>query len=225
MKNLYVLLFFCTLFFSTTLVGQSISEENRTMSMGMNNGFTLEAEGLESKDLEGVIKNFLKEFKGRRNTKFDRRKKEFFIDDASITDVSANTVDVYVGYRQTGNLQHEVTFWFDLGGAYLSSDDHVEATKYVREEMLPDLNGAVYDEMVAIELSSEEDQLKTMKKDYDKLAKEQKKLEDLIEECKMKIEQAEQDLVSNISAQEEMVKTIEEQQTVVDAVKKKLRKS
>ncbi|NRB62061.1 MAG: hypothetical protein HRU40_03345 [Saprospiraceae bacterium] len=225
MRNLYLLFFFCTFFFATTLEGQSISEENRSMSMGMNNGFTLETEGLEGKELEGVIKDFLKQFKGRKAVKFDRRNKEFFIDDASIKDISTNTVDIYAGYRQTGNLQHEVTFWFDLGGAYLSSDDHVEATKYVREEMLPDLNDAVYDEMIAIELSSEESRLKTMNKDYDKLAKEQKKLEDLIEECKMKIEQAEQDLVTNISAQEEMVKTIEEQQTVVDAVKKKLRKN
>lgn len=225
MRNLFALLSFLMLLLSSSAQAQTVVEDARAMSQGTNNGFTLLAEGLEEGDLENVLKNFLKDVKSRKSPKYDRRNQEFFVDDAEWKALSANTVDVYVGHRQTGNLQHEVTFWFDLGGAYLSSEDHGDAAAYVREEMMPELHLAVYNEMVALELQKEEDQLKAMNKDYDKLAKEKKKLEDLIEECKQKIEQAEKDLKDNAAAQAEMMKNIEGQQTVIEEVKKKMKKN
>jgi hypothetical protein len=194
------------------------------MSQGNENAFTLSTRGLETKELEDVLKDFLKDYKGRRNPKYDRRSAEFFVDDAEIEGASPNTIDVYARINQTGKMSQEIVVWFDLGGAYLSSSAHRDAADYLRTEWFPELDNRIYTHMVEIELDAEEDKLKDFNKEHDDLMKDQKKLEKDIADYQEKIKQAEKDLEQNAKQQEEMLKVIKEQQSAVEAVKKKLKK-
>jgi len=194
------------------------------MSQGNENAFILSTEGLETKELEDVLKDFLKDYKGRKNPKYDRRSAEYFVDDAEIEGASGNTIDLYARINQTGNMSQEVAVWFDLGGAYLSSSAHRDAADYLRTEWFPELDNRIYTRMVEIELDAEEDKLKEFNKEHDSLMKDQKKLEGDIVDYQEKIKQAEKDLEQNAQKQDEILKVIAEQQAAVEAVKKKLKK-
>ena len=191
------------------------------MTQGTHNAFIYSVEGLEEKETEDVLKNYLKDFKSHRNPKYSRRDKEFFVDDMEITALSANTVDVYAHIESRDDLRHDIIVWFDLGGAYLNSQDHAEAARYLEDSWFPALGQMIYNRTVELELEAEEDKLKDLNKDFDRLQKEQRKLEDLIEDYKEKIKEAEQDLKDNAAAQQEIEKVIKEQQEVVKSVEKK----
>ncbi len=224
MKTTFSLLIVFLAFLIAPAHAQTVDEGTATMSQGNENAFTLSTQGLETKDLEDVLKDFLKDYKGRKNPKYDRRSAEYFVDDAEIEGASANTIDIYARVNQTGNMSQEILVWFDLGGAYLSSADHRDAAEYLRTEWFPELDNRIYTRMVEIELDTEEDKLKDFNKEHDDLMKDQKKLENDIADYQDKIKQAEKDLEQNARQQEEILKVIAEQQAAVEAVKKKLKK-
>ena len=217
LQTILLILFFAPF----VLTAQSPDESNRAMTQGTHNAFMYAVEGLEDKEMEDVLKNYLKDFKSRRNPKYSRRDNEFFVDDMELNAVSSNTIDVYAQIESRGDLKHDIIVWFDMGGAYLNSQDHAEAARYLEETWFPGLSTMSYNRMVEIELEAEEDKLKDLNKDFDRLQREQKKLEDDIEDYKQKVKKAEQDLKDNIAAQQEMEKVIKEQQEVVKSVGKK----
>lgn len=223
MKTLFSLLIVSLFFLSLPAQAQNVDEGKAAMSQGSANAFTLTTQGLETKELEDVLKDFLKDYKGRKNPKYDRRSAEYFVDDAEMEGASGNSIDVYARINQTGNMSQEIVVWFDMGGAYLSSADHRDAADYLRTEWFPELSNRIYSRMVELELDAEEDKLKDFNKEHDDLMKDQKKLEKDIADYQEKMKQAEKDLEQNAKQQEEILKVIKEQQAAVEAVKKKLK--
>lgn len=201
---------------------KSIKEVKKGMSQGVKEAFTVDIVNLDDKEVEKVLMDYLKEFKGKKNPKLDRKTDEFLTDDAEIPSLSSNTIDIYTTIDGKGD-NSTVTFWFDLGGAFLSEDNHPEKMEAL-SEWLYSFGRQTRLRTVELELEAQEKLLKDMNKDYDKLVKEQEKLQDTIKKAEETIKQAEKDLESNAAEQENSKDGIMEQQKVIEKIKDKLKK-
>lgn len=199
-----------------------INEVKKGMSMGVKEAFTVDVSNLSSKETEKVLMSYLKDVKGKKGPKRDRKTKEILVDDAELKTISGNTVDIYATLDGKGD-NSTVTFWFDLGGAFLSQDAHPDKMEAV-SEWLYNFSKAARLRTVELELEAEEDQLKELNKAYDKLQKEQEKLEDAIRKAEETIANAKADLKSNANAQNNSKQSIAEQERMIQEVKNKLKK-
>ncbi len=204
------------------LAGQKMQIGVKSMSQGPQPAYSLTIADLSDKEVEDLWMDYLKEFKTKPNPNYDRKLKEYFADDLSIPSISANTIDVY-SVLEGGKTATELTVWFDLGGAFLSQQDHGEKISAVSEWM----DGFVQTTLVRkveLELDAEEAVLKDLDKEYDRLMKEQEKLEKLIKDCEEQIAKAKSELKDNASAQAEKMKLLEDQKRVVEEVKARLKR-
>ncbi|GAB5551260.1 MAG: hypothetical protein Sapg2KO_08510 [Saprospiraceae bacterium] len=199
-----------------------INEVRKGMSMGVKEAFTVDVSNLSTKETEKVLMSYLKDVKGKKGPKKDRKTKEILVDNAEMKAISGNTVDIYATMDGKGD-NSTVTFWFDLGGAFLSQDAHPDKMEAV-SEWLYNFSKAARLRTVELELEAEEDQLKALNKAYDKLQKEQEKLEDTIKKAEETIANAKADLKSNANAQDNSKQSISEQERVIQDVKEKLKK-
>ncbi|MCB0681453.1 MAG: hypothetical protein KDC32_11125, partial [Saprospiraceae bacterium] len=142
-------------------------------------------------------------------------------DDADIPGIGAgNTVDVYSLTERSGNGVRQVV-WFDLGGAFLSSQMHGD--RYVEgEKFMMRFGLYVTKEMIQIELKEEEKRMKDLESDLKKLQRDNEKLHEDIADYERRIEEAKAGIEQNLLDQKAREKDIESQQNVIEEVKKKL---
>ena len=222
MKNYLLLL--TILFFSVSVFAQKTrpNEVRKGMILGVKEAFTIDIQNLDDKEVEKLLMDYLKGFKGRKAPKKDRKSGEIFTDDAEIPAFSTNTIDIYATVEGKGD-NPTVVFWFDLGGAFLSEDAHPEKMEAL-SEWLYAFGRQTRARTIELELEVEEDRLKDFNKDFDKLLKEQEKLEDTIEKAKQMIAEAEDGLKENTKEQENSQATILEQKRLIDKIKDRLKK-
>ena len=209
-----ILFFLCTLLTTAIFAQVQISEEEKTMSAGINNGFTLELPSDDTKSNMDLWKKLMKKYKGK--TKYNKKTGEIFTDNASIPDMSDNDVDVYAVIN--GN---QITVWYDLGGAYLNSFDHNDkypAAQFIFEKYYNDVAKL----MAENDLKLKEKQAKELAKELRKLEKENQKYHDTIEKAKKMIAEAEAKIEQNLSAQETKKTEIENQAILVEEAKNHL---
>lgn len=218
------LLLLTILFFSVSAFAQKTkpNEVRKGMSLGVKEAFTVDIQNLDDKEVENLLIDYLKEYKGRKGPKRDRKSGEIFTDDAEIPAFSTNTIDIYAMIEGKGN-NSTVVFWFDLGGAFLSEDAHPEKMEAL-SEWLYEFGRQTRARTIELELEAEEDRLKDLNKDFDKLLKEQEKLEDTIEKAQQMIKDAEQGLKENAKEQDNSQATILEQKRLIDKIKDRLKK-
>ena len=196
-----------------------VSESKEGMSQGVKNALHIMLPNTTEKLVEDVWKDYMKEYKAK--PKYDRKAKEHFSDDAEITSIGgSNTVDVYARIEErSGDV--DFTLWFDLGGAYLNSDEH--SAKYREaEEFLMEFALKVARTKTNEELEEEEKLLKGLESDLNRLERENERFHKEIEKAKERIAQAERDIETNLQEQEKMRKMVQEQTKKVTEVKKKL---
>jgi len=196
-----------------------VTEGTGTMSQGSNNGLTISLKGTQSKVVNAAWMKFIKSYKGK--TKMNKKSAELFSDNATIKGMSSNTVDVYSKTAQIGD-NVELSVWFDLGGAYVSSATHPEA--YVLgEKMLTDFSQTVSTAAIEEEIKMEENVMGKMEDDMKSLLKEKLNLEEEIAKCEAKISEAKAKIESNTAAQIEQQKVMDAQKEKVKMVKDKLK--
>ena len=222
MKNFSLLLLSLSMVITLSAQRNGINEVRKGMSMGVKEAFTVDVSSLTAKETEKVLMDYLKDVKAKKGPKKDRKTKEIMVDDANLKNVSTNTVDIYATMDARGD-NSTVTFWFDLGGAFLSQENHPEKMEAI-SEWLYDFSKAARVRTVELDLEAEENRLKEMNKEFDKLQKEQSKLEDEIIKAEETIARAKEDLRSNASQQDNSKQAIAEQERVIDQVKDKLKK-
>lgn len=222
MKQFLLFVLCLSLFTGAFAQRNSIKEVRKGMSLGVKEAFTVDIENLNNKEVEKVLMNYLKDFKGKKNPKMDRKTDEILTDDAEIPGLSTNTIDVYASLEGKGD-NSTVTFWFDLGGAFLSEDNHPEKMEALSEWLYAfGLKTRV--RTIELELEEEEKRLKEFNKNFDKLVKEQEKLEATIRKAEEAIKNAQKDLENNAADQENSREIILEQQKMIEKVKDKLKK-
>ncbi|MEM1122734.1 MAG: hypothetical protein AAGJ18_19980, partial [Bacteroidota bacterium] len=138
---------------------------------------------------------------------------EIFTDNADIPAMSRNTVDVYALIEERGP-DAELIVWFDLGGAFLSSEMHTTRYPYA-ENLLRNMSLKVSEVAMEEALAAQEQQLKSLAEKLNDLRTEKgeitneiMKYVDKITEAKNKIESVDAQLKStqqNYSAQEKAV--------------------
>ncbi len=227
MKTLMITLF--VLMTSTISWGQiesTIKEETKANSKGSFNALVMDLPGTTEKNVVKAWSKFMKKFKGK--TKFDRKTNETTCDDATIKDMSDNTVDIIAKVEARGTDGTAITVWFNLGASYLSSKDYSDRYP-AGEKMLKDFANAVSADMIEEELKAAEKLLKELEDKLKKLEKDQAQRKKDIEDYKatiVKMEEniktAEEDIKTNEKDQEETTLTIEEQKKVVEDIQKRL---
>ncbi len=205
--------------FCSTLSAQ-ISEEDRSMSQGVKNGFVLEIPNTNTKVVEKVWKKYVKQYSGK--TKKDRKSDEWFTDNAIARDIAGglNAMDIYASIEDSGDGVRFTT-WYDLGGAYLNSYEHGEQVDEA-QKMLMVFAIEVAKEMTRIELEQEEKRLKDLDNTLKKLVRAKEGYEKEIEAAKERIAKAEANIETNIKDQENTHDQIEAQKEVIKEVEEKL---
>lgn len=208
------------LLFSASLFAQT-SVERKTMSEGIYEATVIQIPGLDKKVVGDLWETFLKDFYGVR-TKYNRKTKEYFSDDADIAAVGlGNTVDIYASVEDKGDGS-ELSVWYDLGGAYMSvrehSERHLEA-----EKILLRFGLEAAKEQVRLEIKAQEKDLDGLQGDLKKLENDKDRLEREIEKAQEAIARAEKGLEENAQQQENKNAEIKAQEELIDTTKRKLK--
>ena len=195
-KGLQLIILF--LISTVTLSLAQVSEEEKAMSMGINNAIIVEIPETNEKMAEKVWKDFMKEYgKTKRNRKSD----EWTTEDASISAFNdSEPVNIYAQI-QGGDDYVELAMWVPLTEGFLSSSSHPEAYR-AAEKMLNDYALEVKIETVKEELEEEEKTLSKLERDLKKLKKDNEDYHETIRDSERAIEKAEKDLVQNKEDQE-----------------------
>lgn len=197
----------------------TVKEEVRSNSKGAFACLVMECPATSSDKVKDVWDQFVKEFKGK--TKNDSKNKEIFTDDATIKEMSENSVDIYAKIEDKGDKGSEISVWFNLGATYVSQKEfpkQFEVANRIMEKFSKKLSA----DLLADQLKEEEKSLKKMEDDLKDLEKDEKKAKKDIEDAKEQIKKAEE----NIKKSEEEIKTkVEEQgkkKAEIDTQKKKV---
>ncbi len=197
-----------------------VVERSAEMSKGVRNALVLEIPGVNEDLVSDLWKDYMKDFY-REKPKWQRRDKEWLSDDADIAGIGrGNTVDVYAKTEQKDDNAF-IYLWIDMGGAFLSAREHGE--EYTEaEKLLTRFGLEVARAKVKIELEEQENMLKDLNRDLERLATDKERYEREIQRAKETIAKAEKDIEDNIQAQEEMAARIKAQEGVIKSVQKRL---
>jgi hypothetical protein len=217
MKNHYLIL--VILLALPLLVSAQVSEQERSMSKGVNNALVIEIPMADPGMIEKLWKKYMKDYDGK--TKKVKGEPEWLSDDADIPGIgSGNTMDVYSKIAESGE-DVELIVWFDLGGAFLDSDLHPD--NYLEgEKFLMRFSLFVEKEKTKLELEAEEKELKNMEKELKDLERNKERYFEIIADAERRIEEAKADIEQNEKDQEAQKKVIEDQLEVIKKVQKKL---
>jgi hypothetical protein len=205
---------------SVTFLQAQIKEQSVRMSQGNNNALVLEIPNVKEKMANDLWKEYLKDFY-KAKPKWNRKTSEWFSDDADIKAIGlGNTVDIYTTIVEKGE-DVTVNLWIDLGGAYLSSEQHKDRYKEA-EKMLMRFGLEVAREKVKLELDAEKDALKELTKEMERLKTANDRYHKEIERAQAAIKQAEKDIENNVKEQKDMEQSIAEQEKAIKAVEKRL---
>lgn len=203
-----------------------IKEETKANSKGTYNCLVMELPGTSSKEVGKAWTKFIKKYKGK--TKYDRRANEYITEDATLKEMSDNTVDIIAKIEERGQEGSVISVWYNLGVSYLSSKDYSERYP-AGEKLLKDFAKSVSTDMIEAELKEAEKLLKDKESDLAKLEKEEKQRTKDIEDYKNTIKKMEQNIVEaendvkeSKEGQGKAKVEIEDQKKVVDEIKQRL---
>lgn len=191
----------------------NIEESAKFMSKGENAAFIINLEGISKKDAENEWKNFTKSLKEK--AKQDRKSKEWLSDDAKISRISDNTIDIYADINSEQSESSSVAVWFDLGGAFINSVTHTEQANEAKK-VLQNFIIEVYQHQAEDFLKAEEKTLGGFEKDLKKLEKDKKDYLKKIEDAKATIAKMEKNIEVNENDQKNKVEEIGAQKQAVN---------
>ncbi|HUM51610.1 MAG TPA: hypothetical protein PK431_07320 [Chitinophagales bacterium] len=218
-KKLTVLAIVVIAFYSnataqTTFV---VNEVRQFMSKGEQNGFEVILNGTKPDDAKDALEKWAKKFKGKVES--SKKNPEIFIDNATISTVSANTVDIYAMIVPI-DKGSKITVFVDLGGAFISSAAY--GSQYSgMEAALKKLAKDCAINAVEDQIKSEEKVLKSLNGDLKDLTKDKADYIKDIEKAKKLIQEKEAAIQKNDADQSAKQQQISIQQQIIETVKTK----
>lgn len=204
----------------STIQAQTVfttNEVRQIMSRGEQNGIEIVLNGASMNDAKDALKKLSKKIGAKMIS--EKKSPEILLDNAQISTVSANTVDIYAIITPV-DKGSKVTFFTDLGGAFITS--YAYGTQYAAmESIIKDFAQSVALNNVSDQLKSEEKSLKTMDKELKSLRKDKEKVLKEIEKAKAKIVELEQTVVKNDTDQAAKQQQISLQQQIIETIKTK----
>jgi len=193
----------------------NVKEGERLMSKGQKNSYSIIIDGFSKKDIDKAWGKYIKDHDTK--SKWDKKTKIYFADNAKIETISDNTIDVYNQLIESGSST-ELIVWFDLGGGYLSSYSHPE--KAIQgEKFLTDFALQMEKKRVDQYREKQEDMLGDLQGDLKDLKKDNEDLVDDIADYEKKIEEARKKIAENEANQATKEVEIKTQEGVVNQVK------
>jgi len=210
----------CLLFLAGTVQAQNFSEAKRSMSQGEQPSFLIDLQIGNTDVVEDLWQDYLKDFDARKPKQ--NRSGEYFADNAEIESISNNTIDVFATIEGKGKAEGVLlTVWFNLGGAYLSSEQHPERMEAARI-WLQGFETLVLRSYAEEALEAEEDQLDDMEDELKDLRKEREDAEEEVEDLREALEEAKALEEQKAQAVEAKAEEVELQREVVKRSKKKV---
>ena len=192
-----------------------VKKMDRLMSKGQKNCYSVTIDGVSKKEIEKSWGKYVKDHGAK--PKWDKKKNEYFADNAKISSVSDNTIDVYSQLIESDN-RVELIVWMDLGGSFLSNQDHAEQSVH-GEAFVLGFATNMERKRVDTFRKKQEDTLGDMQDDLKDMEKDKSKLEKSIEEYQKKIEEAKMKIEENVVNQGKKAEEIKKQEIYVNKVK------
>lgn len=198
-----------------------VNEIRQYMSKGEQNGFEIILNDVSKDKFSDAIEAKMKKYKGKITS--SKKSPEVFVDNAIISSVSPNPVDVYYYLTPVGATGVKCIAYVDLGGiggTFVSSAGHAQAFAAMENEIrtiAKESTIATIDDQIKLEEKNQkklEEEFKNLQKDKENYIKE-------IEKAKALITQREADIAKNEQDQATKSQQIEIQKQIVDTVKQK----
>ena len=193
------------------------NEVRQYMSKGEQNGIEIILKGSNVATAKYGLKKLSKKYDAKVVS--EKKSPEILLDNALIPTVSANTVDIYAMVIPVDNGA-KVTFFTDLGGAFVSSA--VYGSQYAAmEAVMKEFAQSQALVSVGEQLKTEQSSLKSLQKELKSLQKEKEKKLKELEKAKNLITTLEQDITKNDTNQAAKQQQISLQEQIIDTVKTK----
>ncbi|HMQ08202.1 MAG TPA: hypothetical protein PKC30_12940 [Saprospiraceae bacterium] len=214
MKNSKLcILLIVSCFFSFILNAQELVEQKVVMSKGANIGFYQELHGATKKDAEKLWRDHLKSFTKKINSK----KGEFTTEGAVVPLINGTSALSLIARFDEGIKMTTIFLWVDLGGVYLNSEDHPTQHTGLQRFMTEYYNN-VQKEVFLNMLKDEENNLKSLERDLDRLEKRNEGLHKDIRDSREKIKAAELSIEQNLKDQDDAKEKIRKQKQKIEKV-------
>ncbi len=188
-------------------VKATMKEEMRSNSKGSFSCIVMDFPATSYDKVKDSWNSFIKEYKGK--TDYTKKDKEFFTDDASIKDMSENTVDIYARLTDREDKGSEFAVWFNLGVNYLSQKDFPKQYD-VAQKLLEKFSKKLSADVLEDQLKEEEKKMKKIEDELKDFEKEESKRKSDIEDYKATIKKMEDNIKK---AEDDIKKAIENQGT------------
>lgn len=212
-----------TLFFSIAATlpalaqGNLVTEVDKTMSFGNRPGFSISFPNTDSRLVDDVWTDFVK---NTFNGKLKKGKKgEKSAAGLRSTSVSAGDFTVYSVVEKIGDGA-QLNVWFDVGTFFLNRRDDAVRTNDTKE-LLQRFYYDVRRAAVGQEVKAEEDKMKNLENKQKKLQRDNENLNRDIENYKARLKKAQDDLVQNQKDQETTLIDIDKQRRAVEEARQR----
>lgn len=192
-----------------------VTESEKAMYKGTHPALSMTFEGISVDAAAEEWKQFMKDYKGK--TKEDKKGKVWFTDDAKMEKVSENTIDLYAGFAEVPGGA-VVSVWFDLGGAYLSSNLDQNRTNEGKKVMQK-YGHAISKRLAKEQWEMQEKHLSMLEKDLKKMENEQSDLQKKIDDLKEELMDLEAQAQQKLAEQQSQKNAMKAQEKVIEAAK------
>ncbi|CAH1001482.1 hypothetical protein LEM8419_02385 [Neolewinella maritima] len=221
---LFPLTFIALLVLAATQLTGQVSSKQQMMSRGNNDALILELPSADDKLVEDLWEDWLKDnYKVKTSKTKKVRTGELASLNFGLPGVSAGSkVDMYSHVREVGNGS-ELSVWIATPDGYVSPD--LDQGQYLEaEKMLMRFALAVSRAQTEQDVDTQEDKLKNLEKDLDRLRRDKERAEKDIVDAQQLIAEREAEIQQNIVSQENKQREIEAQMRVVEDTKAELKK-
>lgn len=223
MKSLIVILvFFLTITFAFAQHIE-ISEAARAKDNGTFNSYLFELPDVSKKEAESDWKDFIKAFKSK--AKYNRKSNIWTAENAKMPRLSETTLNVYTKIIEDSNPNKKtsVIVWFNVGDGYINAKADNVKSAYAHE-ILTEYALTTSKHHAQEIVKDEENQLKKMEKDLEKLKKDNTNYYKNIDKAKEDISKNEKNIEVNELDQRNKEKEIEAQRSSLGMAKENVKK-
>lgn len=191
---------------------QMVSEIERAMSFGTRPGFAVSFPNTDTKLVDNVWTDFVKNNFGGKLKK--GKKNEKSAAGCRSTSVSAGDFTLYSEVEKIGDGA-QLNVWFDAGAFFLNRNDDAARTNETKD-LLTRYYYDVRRATVGLEVKAEEDKLKDLDNKLKRLKRDNDTLNKDIANYKARLKKAEEDLIQNQKDQEATIIDIDRQREAVE---------
>jgi molecular chaperone DnaK (HSP70) len=212
----YSSLFLFVLFVSSAICqSMRVKESNMSTSKGSQNSLSIEIPFVDENFFQDELKSYLRDW-----GKCKENKGEYCVLLGEWKDYGKKTFDVYARYEIKKESPVNVSFAFDLGGAFLNSKDHSSQYELFKKS-IESFGRSCASKFINDQLERENKALKSMEKEQKTLEESKYDLEKEIEDFKRKIEENGKKIEENKTTQEKQKEAIKSQSTKIQEIEKK----